>query len=792
MKVSANWLKEWVPYDKSTKEIASILTMSGLEVDQVIPVAGEFTRVIVAEVIDTKVHPNADKLTVCQVKISASEVKQVVCGAQNVRTGLKVAFAQVGATLPNDINIKSAKLRDVLSDGMLCSAVELGMAETSEGILELEEEAPVGMCIREYLNLNDEIFDIEFTPNRGDCLSVQGVARELAAKLDICINTLKLKKIKTAFHCPINVEIQNKEFCISYCGRVIKNFNKNAKSPLWLKEKLRRSGMRSIHPIVDITQYVMLELGQPLHAFDMNSIQEKIIIRDNYEGEWLKLLDGQTVKLNQTVIIADKTNPLAIAGVMGGEASAVNDATNSIFLESAFFSPQKISGVARSYALTTDSSYRFERGVDPFLPQKALDRATALIQEILGGEASEIVSMQQKSHFFEKKQVVFRPASFFKRIGINIASARMQQILEKLGFSICSQNETQWILVVPSYRFDISIEDDVIEELIRVEGYDKIEPKSTILPLRAINHSTIEHSVVKIMQHLGYNEVINYSFVDGNVQKILFPAAKTLALSNPISPELSEMRVSLWPGLLANMFYNLNRQQEKVSLFECGRVFDVDNQEYLKETQMLAAILVGTKNENDWALPQSTYDFYDMKGDIEALFKALAVNNIEFKAQNHASLHPGKTAGVYKNGEQIALCGALHPSLAQEFEVTNEILLFECKLDALIPSNQIIYTSISKFPKIKRDLAFIADKDLTFATIDHVIREVADPTLLKNIQVFDVYIGENIPDDKKSLAINLIIQSKAKTLTDEEIQKFLHVVIEELKVKCNMVLRDGT
>jgi phenylalanyl-tRNA synthetase beta chain len=794
MKISEQWLREWITPAEDTHKIASLLTMSGLEVDQLSPVAGEFNGVIVALVVETKQHPEADKLTLCQVNTGEPELVQVVCGASNVRSGLKVALATVGAVLPNGMKIQATRLRGEWSYGMLCSTQELGLAEKSEGIVELEADAPIGMNLREYFQLEDHVFDIELTPNRGDCLSIQGVARELSAKLNLPLNQPEEQCIQIKMPSSVSVKVDAPESCPWYTGRVIANINPEATTPLWIKERLRRSGIRSIHPVVDVTQYVMLELGQPLHAFDCQRIQGGIVVRESVDKEQLTLLDGQTIQINSSLVIADQQQVLALAGVMGGVDSAVVAGTKTIFLESAFFTPFKIQGTARRHGLLTDASYRYERGVDPTLPLRALERATYLIQQIAGGEASEVVSIQQDADWFKTKQVQFRPSQFQRRIGIEINENRMQQILESLGFKLLSKLADQWTLEIPTYRFDISLEEDIVEELIRVEGYDQVPAAPTLAELRPsqiFSLEVVERQVSALLSTLGYKETISYSFVDPALQSLLFPDRQGLNLINPISPELSQMRLSLWPGLLASMLYNLNRQQETIALFECGRVFDLSSGT-MEERPMVGGLLTGLKNVFAWGQTEQTIDFYDMKGTLESLFRLLSLDGIQFVPKIHEALHPGQSACLMLNNEVVGWCGALHPRLTQDLELSHDVMMFECQLSALSQPLIKPYRLVSKYPKIQRDLAFLVDEAVCYADIEKEIRAVADLQILKTVHVFDVYIGESIPEGKKSIAISLIIQSEDKTLNDEEIHAFLRAIIESLSTKLGMTLRDGS
>ncbi|MCX7116126.1 MAG: phenylalanine--tRNA ligase subunit beta [Gammaproteobacteria bacterium] len=796
MKVSVQWLREWISSDLTTQEIAARLTMIGLEVDQVYPVAAEFSGVVVARVIETKPHPEADKLTLCQVDAGDAAPLSIVCGAANVRAGLKVALATLGATLPNGMTIKPVKLRGQPSEGMLCSFQELGMTDTADGIMELEQDAPVGMNLRDYLGLDDEVLEISLTPNRGDCLSVAGVARELGAKLSTSVSDVEVKSVSASIDQTIEIKVEAVDACPLYTGRVLTELKPGAVTPVWMQERLRRAGIRPVHVVVDVTQYVMLELGQPMHAFDAEKIDGGLVVRQALPQEKLTLLDGQCVELSSSaLVIASKQGAVALAGIMGGQDSAVSDETTSVFLESAFFTPHSIMGVARLYGLVSDASYRFERGVDPTLPLRALERVSALLQEITHCKLGPVITIKQKeSPWFQPKEVLFNPDSVERRIGLKVPESSVLQILASLGFNVSQQNPSAWRLTVPSYRFDIAIEEDVIEEIIRIYGYDKLPIGQIQAPLRVGTCDplgVLEDRVVNCFASLGYRQCMNYAFVDPQLQSLLFPERAGLMLANPLSPELSQMRTSLWPGLLAAMSYNLNRQHEAIALFETGRVFDVSS-ETLKEIPMVAAVLTGSKGVFEWGSDTRSFDFFDLKGAVEALLKTFSVDTLSFEAATHVTLHPGKTAQLVLDGEVIGYCGVLHPRIAQMLDVTTEVMLFECQQSALLKKTVKPYRETSKFPQIRRDLALIVDKQVAFAEIEAVIRSIDHQDKLKAIHVFDVYTGEPIPKDKKSIAIALLMQSQVKTLNEPEVNAYISAIIEALDKKLSCILRDGT
>lgn len=794
MRVTEHWLQEWVKYTLDPQTLAQRLTMLGLEVEEVSSAAGTFEGVIVAHVLETRPHPEADKLTLCQVDTGTGEPLQIVCGADNVRANLKVALAQVEAVLPNGFKIKEAKLRGERSLGMLCSMQELGMAESSQGILELDEDAPIGVSLRTYLDLDDHVFDIDLTPNRADCLSIQGIAREIATQNNLSLTPPKMLRVQPVMDEQCSVTVDAVEACPLYTGRLIRGINPQAVTPLWMRERLRRMGITPIHPVVDVTQYVMLELGQPMHAFDASQIHNNIRVRLSKPGESLVLLNGQNLTFKDPVLlIADDKGPLAMAGIMGGEESAVHEGTVDIFLESAFFAPQSVARVARKYGLMTDASFRYERGVDPLLPPQAMERATQLLQEIVGGQPGPVVVIQQTADWFSERVVQFRPTQVFKRIGIQVDLARMQSILTALGFTIAEHKADVWTLTVPSYRFDIQIEEDIIEEIVRMVGYDQVPALSTTTCLQEAKISWIDRTerlVGEALTALGYRETISYSFIDPAVRELLFPTAKALSLANPLSSELSEMRVSLWPGLLASMLHNLHRSQDSIALYECGRAFELSDGG-LQETLKVAALLTGTASALDWTSKPHDFDFYDVKGDLEAFFKRLAVP-VQFEAQAHSALHPGKSSCLRLADKIIGYCGVLHPQIAELLGISTEVLLFECDLEALSMPARTVYASISKYQQIRRDLAFLVDKTVEYAQIEAIVHSVRDEGILKSFHVFDIYAGSGIEAGKQSLALAFYLQSDKGTLIDSEINAYLDAIVKKLESTLAMSLRDGT
>jgi len=791
MNLSELWLRELVNPLLTGQQIAAQLTMAGLEVDGLNPVAGSFDGVIVAKVLSTTQHPNADKLTLCEVDVGTGDPLKIVCGASNVRKGLMVALATIGANLPNDFKIKESKLRGELSQGMLCSFSELGIEDSSDGIIELSDDAPIGEDLRSYLNLDDQVFDIDLTPNRADCFSVLGLAREVAA-----LNNLSLTNIPSHENLPkiddlLTIDLEAYDACPKYCGRIIKKINKNATTPVWMKERLRRSGIRAIHPVVDVINYVMIELGQPMHAFDLKSIDGGIKVRFGNDDEELKLLDGQEIKLNNKVlVIASHNKPLALAGIMGGEESSVNEDTDDIFIESAYFNPLTISGVARNFGLSSDSSQRFERGVDPNLQIIALERATYLLQEIVGGELGPKVCAIKEESLPIKTPILFNPEKVKKLTGVDISHESMCNILKDLGM-VVNDKETLWSINAPSYRFDITEDVDIVEEIIRLYGYDKLKASPHVADMQAGTINSYEYllgEIGKFLNDRGYHETISYSFVDPALQQELYKDAQTMKLLNPISLELSEMRVGMWAGLIASMIYNIHRQQAVIKFFEAGVVFEnIDGK--LEERQCIAGLITGQFGAFNWSEKTRVFDFYDMKGDLQALFASLNLHDIKFVEAKHNALHPGKSARILNNDKEIGWVGVLHPRFNDELSLNDEVILFELSLKPLIRENAIRYQSISKYPQIRRDLSLLVDNKISALDIEQAVRDVVTNNWLKSFDVFDLYIGESIPKDKKSLAISLTLQDDSRTLVDAEINLTIDAIIKKLGDEFSIILR---
>ena len=789
MKFSEQWLREWVNPNLGSQELMDQITMAGLEVDGFEPVAGEFTGVVVGEVISAEPHPDADKLRVCQVSDGTNTV-QVVCGAPNVRAGLKVPFAVVGAVLPGNFKIKKAKLRGQPSEGMLCSESELALSENHDGLMELPADAPVGQSVADYLKLNDITIDVDLTPNRSDCLSIKGLAREVGVLNSLLVNAPAIEPVEAVHSEVPDIRVEAPAGCPRYLGRVLRNVNLQAETPLWMQEKLRRSGIRSIDAAVDVTNYVMLELGQPMHAFDREEIKGGIVVRMAKPAEKLVLLDGQEVELTEnTLVIADHEKPVAIAGVMGGEHSGVSAKTRDLVLESAYFDPITLAGKAREYGLHTDASHRFERGVDYELARDAMERATSLLMEIVGGEPGEIVEVYSDEHLPKARTIDLREQRLADVLGLAIDRTTVEEILTRLGLRADKLLKDGWRISVPSFRPDISIEEDLIEEVGRIYGYNNLpvtEPTGS-LGLRAREEAVRPLSAIRnFFVAQGYQEAVTYSFVDPKVQQLLDPEREGIALANPISADLSVMRTTLWSGLLKTVAHNQNRQQPRIRLFETGLRFE-QNGDAIDQQPMLAGVVVGNQVPENWVNGRRTADFFDVKGELESLFKVLGIE-IQFLASQHPALHPGQTAELLRDGEHVGWLGTLHPQVQKNLELNGTILMFELFLNSIVTGYVPNFKDISKFPEVRRDLAIIIGSDVAFAQVEEVARKHAGEHLTA-MRVFDVYEGESLGEGNRSLAVSLFWQHPERTLNEDEVHSLFNGVIDALKEELGATLR---
>ncbi len=772
MKISETWLREWVDPTLTTTELAEQLTMAGLEVDSVEPAAPAFSNVVVAEVVDVSPHPDADKLRVCQVNTGGEAHLQIVCGASNVRPGLHVAAAIIGARLPGDFKIKKSKLRGVQSFGMLCGASELGLEESSEGLLELPADAPVGMDIREYLNLDDQIIEIDLTPNRGDCLSVAGIAREVAVLNRIDLEPVSIQPVEagTGQQLPINIEaVQD---CPRYLGRIIEGIDAAAQTPDWMQERLHKSGLRPISPVVDITNYVMLELGHPMHAFDLQHLDKGIIVRRARGKEKLTLLDDKEIELSaEELVIADHSKALALAGIMGGLDSSVNEQTRDIFVECAFFQPISIAGKARKFGMQTDSSHRFERGVDPQQLDKAMQRATQLIMDICGGKAGPVQQCGSDQYMPQHDSIALRQQQLQRILGISLEDAQVEDILVRLGMHV-SKTGQGWDVISPSFRFDIAIEADLIEEVGRIYGYNRLPTKAFVgaMHMPAVSELTMDQD--NIQQRLfdrGYQEIITYSFVDPEVQTVIDPDASAIALANPLSADMSVMRTNLWVGLIQTIDYNIKRQQEHLRFFEYGLKFNSQDND-IKQEYVLSGAICGTLTGKQWGQSSHQVDFYDLKGDVEAIIDMTAHREqFRFIADNHPALHPGQCARIEKNAESVGWIGKIHPQVLKNLGIKADIYVFELSGDAISTVQLPEYRALSKYPSIRRDLALVVDDRVSSQQLTDIIQtEIAE--ILVDLRIFDVYHGKGVDSGRKSVALGLILQESSRTLTDQEVE----------------------
>ncbi|MBR7889695.1 phenylalanine--tRNA ligase subunit beta [Marinomonas sp. A79] len=793
MKISENWLREWVNPSISSDDLVAQITLAGLEVDEVLPVASAFSGVVVGEIISAEQHPNADKLRVCQVT-DGQEMFQVVCGAPNARVGIKIPFAKIGAVLGADFKIKKAKLRQVESFGMLCSASELGLSDDHDGIMELPLSAQTGDDFRTYLDLDDKIIDVDLTPNRSDCLSLAGLAREVGVLNKTDVTPVDVQPASVTIEDVFPVRIDAKEACPRYLGRVIRGVNVTAETPLWMVEKLRRSGIRSIDPIVDITNFVMLELGQPMHAFDLTNLSGAVVVRMAQRDEKIVLLDGQTVALREdTLVIADEKMPLAIAGVMGGEGSGVSAETQDIFLESAFFAPLALAGKARSYGLHTDASHRYERGVDATLQEKAMERATALIVAIAGGQVGPIASQQSDEDLPQAAVVTLRRKKLDQYLALSIESELVTDILTRLGLEMLEVSDDTWVTKAPSHRFDIAIEADLIEEVARIYGYDNL-PSS--MPQAAVNFTPLSEakSQIQVLRSIlvsqGYQEAVTYSFIDPNLSKQFLPNIEPVPLANPISADMGVMRPSLVPGLVKAYLYNQNRQQSRVRLFETGRRFigSVDALAELDQQQQIAGLIAGTRHSEAWYHNNEKVDFYDLKAHVEALFELNEGGKPTYERSECEYLHPGRSADVYVGGQFVGLMGELHPQLSKALGANQPIYVFDIALEAVLNARLPEYKSVSRFPEVRRDLALLVDRDVPVSALESVITEAAGEAFSK-VLVFDIYQGQGIDESKKSVALGLTWQHPSHTLSDEEVNNSVEHIVAALSEHLGAVVR---
>ena len=788
MKASISWLKSLCPTDLSVDEIVSRLTMAGLEVDGVEAAAKPFTHVVVGEVLSVSQHPDADKLNVCEVT-DGEATYQVVCGAPNVRAGLKVPFARVGAVIGDDFKIKQAKLRGVESNGMLCGADELGLSDERDGLMELPDFFVTGSDFAELLSLPDQVVEVDLTPNRGDCLSITGLARELGVLSQAQVSFVDCDPVDPESDETHDVYLSAPEGCPCYVGRVIENVDVSRPTPVWMVERLRRSGVRSIDAIVDITNYVMLELGQPMHAFDRDQLVGAIDVRMANDGEQLVLLDGKTLTLtNDVLVIADQEKPLALAGIMGGEHSGISEKTTSVFLESAYFNPITIAGKARRYGLHTDASARFERGVDWQLAEQACQRATALLIEICGGTPGPVMITDNEQALPKMRIVELSNARIEQQLKINLSTEAIQQMLEALGFGV-EVVDGGFRCVAPSWRFDVSIEQDLIEEIARIYGYNNLP---TSLPAQALTMASVPETDTPLMRLKHYlvdqdiQEAITYSFVDPETQAVLGDGIAGVRLANPIASNLAEMRRSLLPGLVEAVRHNVNRQASRVRLFETGQCF-VSQGDELDQSERVGIAIYGQSDPLHFSGDRAV-DFFDLKGVVEGLCMINGGAELNWEPSQHPALAPGQTASVSLDGKVLGVVGRLHPKLARELDLPKPLFLADLALSPLLCGQVTAFKAISRYPRVLRDLAIVVDDGVAWQQIVDAITGLADARI-QSVELFDVYRGTGVPEGRQSLALSLSLQDPEKTLDDTAIQELVDQVVQILNEQTGAELR---
>lgn len=794
MQFSEQWLRTMVDPQLDSAALGHLMTMAGLEVEEAVPAGTAFSGVVVAEIVSAEKHPNADKLKVCQVNAGGGELLQIVCGAPNAAVGLKVPLAKVGASLPG-FEIKAAKLRGVESFGMLCSARELGLSDDHAGLLALPESAVVGTDVRELLELDDTLFTIKLTPNRADCLSVSGVAREVAALTGAPLNLPAITPVAAAIADQREIVLEAPEACPRYCGRIIRGVNARAQSPEWMQRRLVRSGIRSISALVDITNYVMLELGQPLHVFDNDKLTGSIRVRKAAADEQLLLLNEQQIKIvPDTLVIADEQGPLALAGIMGGEHSGVSLDTQNVFLESAFFAPESIAGRARIYGFSSDASHRYERGVDFELAQRAAERATQLILEICGGAAGPLVEACAPDSLPARPAVILRPARARKILGVSLSDAEMAALLQRLQLQVETDEQGNLRVTPPSFRFDIQIEEDLIEEVVRLHGYEQIPMVPPTGRLAMLEKSDGPRSVWAVRERMmarGYQEVINYAFVEEAWEKDFCAVSEPVRLANPIASHLSVMRSSLIAGLVGSMVLNRKRQLVRGRFFEIGRCFEKVAEASdapvpgFHQPVRLAALAYGSVWEEQWGEKTRTVDFYDLKRDLETLFAPV---ELSFEVCAHPALHPGRSAAILRDGVRVGVMGELHPQWVQKYDLATTPVVFEIELDAAMAAVVPQYREVSRFPVVSRDLALIVDQSVTSAELLAALRRDS-AAIVQSVELFDMYQGKGVPEGKKSLAFRVLMQDTQRTLEDQEVDAAVSAMVAQAEQAVGAKLR---
>ena len=792
MKFSEQWLKEWVPTTLPTAELCDQLTNAGLEVDGTESVAGDFPGIVVARITAVDAHPNASRLSVCEVD-DGIERATVVCGAPNVAPGLLSAFARVGTVLPDGTVIGRSELRGVVSHGMLLSGEELGLVGNADGIVEMDADLECGTDLAVALGFDDTVIDIDLTPNRGDALSIRGLAREVGVLNGMAVNAPAIEPVAATTDAVFGVEVANPSGCPRYLGRVIEGVDISRPTPLWMRERLRRCGLRPIDPAVDVTNYVLLELGQPMHAFDLDQLSGSIVVRSGRAGEWMALLDGRQIEVDESVLlITDADGPVAIAGVMGGDRSSVGTDTCNVFLECAYFSPPTVARTSRRFDLNTDAAYRYARGVDHELQAQAMERATRLLVDIAGGRPGRVVEASSAEDLPKPREVALRKSRLDLLVGEEIPVGEVGEILTRLELSPTTVGEGDdlvWTTTTPSHRFDIAREEDLVEEVLRIHGYDAVDSRTPIVPLplgRATVSELLDARIKDLLVDLGYNEAITYSFIDPTIADLLDPGGKPLGVVNPVSSEHAVMRTTLLPGLVTALRNNLSRQARRVRLFETGQCFR-EEAGGLAQVTLCGGIAVGPREQEGWAFDRDGVDFFDIKGDVERVF-ALGGLEVGYVKAVDPVLHPGQSAVVIVDGEAAGRFGRLHPEIEAVLELPGGVFVFELEGDAVHARRRRRHGSVSRQPSVRRDLALVVDRDVPASRVESVVRERLTE-ILAEFTLFDVYGGEGIDSNEKSIAIGLTFQLPSRTLTDTEVTQYVDDALLALKTRLGARLR---
>ncbi|MGM0812896.1 phenylalanine--tRNA ligase subunit beta [Thioalkalivibrio sp.] len=780
MRISMEWLREWVSVEESAEQFGHRLTMAGLELDAIEAAAPAFSGVRIGLVLAVAPHPDADRLRVCQVDAGTGETLNIVCGAPNAVAGMRAPVACLGAVLPGDFRIKRSRLRGVESQGMLCSAVELGLAESSDGLMELPADAPVGVDLREWLGLDDAILEVDLTPNRADCLGMLGVAREAGALLEQPVGGPVIETVPAATESAVEVRVTDAEACPIYAARVIEGLDPHAQTPLWIRERLRRCGLRPLHPVVDVTNYVMLELGQPMHAFAADAAGPALTVRFGGAGDRLRLLNGTDIEPGPAdLLVAGQGGPLALAGIMGGEQSAVGSSTTRIVLESAHFSPRALAGRARAHGLHTDASHRFERGVDPTIPLYAMERATAMILQIAGGTAGPVVHAGTLPAAHAEVPIGLRRERIVRVLGVALAPSEVERILSGLGCRVTAV-EGGWQVLPLRARFDLVREEDLIEELARVHGYERLPqtlPHATA-PVTSATQDAIG-ARKRELADMGFHEVISFSFIGTDWAGAFYPEVSGLALANPISSELAVMRPGLWPGLVRTAAHNVARQRGDLRLFEHGLRF-VPDASGLRQESRLAGLLCGRAEPEHWQAARRPVDFFDAKGVVESLC-AQSAGTLRFVPAVHPGLHDGQSAQVRLDGRGIGWVGALHPSLRERFDVP-ELFLFELDAGIVAEVRVPAFKDLSAFPAIRRDIALVVDEAVPAGEMLAAVAELGLP-VLQETRLFDVYRGQGLEENEKSIALGLILRAFDRTLGEGDVDSVTKAVVDQLSAR---------